>query len=104
MHDHPARKIVIYRDFDDVQDSLSAVGLPRIEDSAEEGLLRIKAPAISMDNLFDPSHAARIWRHLIGDGFCERRHRELCAMNVTARLPVVADEQLQDALWDELDD
>lgn len=80
---HAAKKIVITRDFDDVQRSLEQCGAPLLHSTAPEMLSLIKAPKIRFDQLFDFPAAEAMHRHLIGDGlFCKYRFGLLRDMHI----------------------
>lgn len=80
---HPANKIVVIRDFDEIQSSLGQIGMPYLNDDAPFQLEDIEAPRVQYTDLFDPERAPRIWEKLVGSvGFCPLRHRALCEIHM----------------------
>lgn len=81
---HPARKIVVIRDFDEVQKSLEECNLPLLDDDAIYQLEKIDAPRVRYEDLFKTGSAESIWRALVGSGhnFCPLRHKALCEMHI----------------------
>jgi hypothetical protein len=93
---HPARKIVLYREPDEMNRGLEALGLPtldipaytkRVAEAVKAGI-----PIWHWDALFDRLTARKIWEHLLPNVlFDEYRHDLLASMNVQPqwkRLPV----------------
>lgn len=86
---HPAKKIVVTRDFDEIQGSLGYIGLPYLNDDAPDALERIDAPRVHYTELFDPERAAAIWEHLVGSGFCAHRHKALCEYELQPKFDII---------------
>jgi len=82
VNSHSAKKIVLTRDFGEIQNSLLREGIPQLECDAPQRLDRINAPKIHYTDLFDPVCAPEIWRYLVGSGYCGYRHRLLRQMRV----------------------
>lgn len=74
---HPARKVILHRDFDEIQQSMSDIGLPPLEHTAEAAIKSIEGLHVPYEALFDPREARKLWKYLTGSEFNERRHREL---------------------------
>ena len=80
---HPARKIVVTRDIDDIQNSLEEIGFAPINSDAPYMLDEIEGPRITYEDLFNPYEAAKIWEALtLTKGFCPTRHRALTEMHL----------------------
>lgn len=80
---HPAKKIVVIRDLDEVNNEMEKLGLPECPPDADLMLKDIEAPHVHYTDLFDPKRAPLIWEKLIGEfGYCPLRHAQLCEFNV----------------------
>lgn len=81
---HPAKKLILLRDFEEIQASLGAAGLPFLDENAKSSLGMISGPRLNYRDLFNPSIAEIVWEHLTGStiGFCERRHSILVDMKI----------------------
>ena len=77
LNRHPARKLVLRRDFNEIQKSLSDIGLPLLDADSEDAIAKIDGRHINYKDLFNPSEARNIWRYLTNTEFNKRRHREL---------------------------
>lgn len=102
---HPARKIILYREPEEVNRSLEALGLPKLDVPAHNGRIHgaVKA-GIELwhwDAVFDKYAAREIWKHLLPHiPFDEYRHDLLTQFNVQPhwrRLPV-GKEAVQDLI------
>jgi hypothetical protein len=88
---HPAPKVVVHRDLDEVNASLTAIGLSRLAPVWRRALGRIDGLHVCYADLFDPVAAARIHDHLMGgQDFDAARHRELCAMRIEPNFEKIA--------------
>ena len=74
---HPARKVILHRDFDEIQQSMIDIGLPPLEHTAESTIKAINGLHVPYEALFDPREARKLWKYLTMTEFNERRHREL---------------------------
>ena len=81
---HRAKKLILIRDFEEIQTSLGEAGLPFLDSSAKTALDVIKGPRLHYRELFDPGVAEMVWEHLTGSSisFCERRHSVLVDVKV----------------------
>ena len=79
LNAHPARKVVLHRDLGEVQQSMSEIGLPPLEDGAEAALASVLGLHVPFTDLFDEAGCFLIWHHLFGNdvSFPLHRHREL---------------------------
>lgn len=79
LNDHPARKVILRRDFGEIQQSMREIGLPELESSAEAAIERIQGKHVSFTDLFSEAGCFLIWNHLLGNdsSFPLLRHREL---------------------------
>lgn len=75
LNAHPARKVILHRDVVEVNESLSAIGMPTLEQDAEDRLWRIDGRHVAWTDLFDAPH--EIYEHLLQKEFDEERHEEL---------------------------
>ena len=87
----PAKKVLIYREPDEVNASLEAIGAPPVGVHQQFALLDgVKAPIFHWRHVFS-THGAEEICGLLDVPFCKYRHYELRKMNVQpdfARLPV----------------
>lgn len=95
---HPAKKIVLFRDVDEINRSLEALGLPALDGPAHYKRVKVLTDAkISLhywEGVFDKMEAGVIWQNLIGTPFDPWRHDLLTTFNVQPhfrRLPVSKD-------------
>jgi hypothetical protein len=104
VNEHPANKIVVMRDVDEVNAGLDEIGLPMLEPEAEQMLNNIEAPHIPFEHLFDVKEAEKIWNHLVGPvGFCPLRHAQLCEFLVQPNfMEIKPDKDVTRKLYDEL--
>lgn len=78
LNDHPAKKLILRRDFGEIQQSMREIGLPPLEQSAEAAIEHVLGMHVQFSELFDPVSCGALWRHLLGDRpFPLHRHREL---------------------------
>lgn len=93
---HPARKLILYRDPEEVNKGLDALGLPKLDVKAHNDRVATAINAGVLiwhwDSVFDKLNARKIWEYLIPHlPFDEYRHDLLAGMNVQPqfrRLPV----------------
>ena len=79
---HPAKKVLIYRDPEEINASCRALGLLEIDVSKQFALLgNVEAPIFHWDHMFKPSGAEEICE-ILGVPFCKYRHFELRKMNI----------------------
>ena len=76
-NNHPAKKLILRRDFSEIEQSMREIGFPALDDDAERQIGRIRGPHVDFKALFDPAEAKEIWKYLVGTKFDEYRHREL---------------------------
>jgi hypothetical protein len=80
---HPARKVVIHRDFRDINDSLLSLGLTRvIAKHWEAALHAIEAVHVNYHDLFQAVSAARIYEYLTDLPFDRARYEQLRLMHI----------------------
>lgn len=77
VNSHPAKKVILHREYVEVHRSMEAIGLPPVEPEAVDRLRMINGLHVDYKDLFDPDSASRIWEHLTGLPFNAARHREL---------------------------
>jgi hypothetical protein len=93
---HPARKIILYREPEEVNLALEALGLAKLDIAAHNGRVHgaVKAgiELWNWDAVFDKWAARQIWKHLLPHvPFDEYRHDLLTQFNIQPqwrRLPV----------------
>ena len=93
---HPARKVLLYREPEEVNQSLDTLGLPKLDIPAHNARVHaaIKGgiPIWHWDAVLDKISARKIWEHLLPRlPFDEYRHDLLSGFNVQPhwrRLPV----------------
>lgn len=79
---HPARKIVIVRDHDEINQSLINAGMPTLNPEHSTKLMNIKADHIQFKDLFNPSYAASVYEYLTQQPFDSERFNLLTKLNV----------------------
>jgi hypothetical protein len=84
---HPARKIVLYREPDEINRSLDALGLPKLDVPAHvqrvAAAVKAGVPIWHWESVFEKIVARKIWKHLLPHvPFDEYRHDLLTTMNV----------------------
>jgi len=96
---HPARKIILYREPEEMNRSLDALGLPKLDVPAHTqrvaAAVKAGVPIWHWEAVFDRAPARKIWKHLLPRiPFDEYRHDLLAGFNVQPhfrRLPVGKD-------------
>lgn len=101
---HPANKIVVIRDLDEVNREMEKLGFPELPGDADLMLRDIEAPHVPYTDLFDPERAPFIWSKLVGDvGYCPLRHAQLCEFNVQPNFQKIEpDKEVTRKLYNEL--
>lgn len=82
VNDHPARKVILHRDFAEIQASLERTGLPQMPPEAGQALDKLEGEHIPYTDLFDPAAAENLWTFLTGMPFNGARHKTLVEMSV----------------------
>jgi hypothetical protein len=85
VKEHAGKKVVIHRDYKQVQDSLMAIGLPPIDPhQLSRALYDIEGFHIGFEQLFERSYCRDMWEWLFPAGieFDEERHGLLSSWNV----------------------
>lgn len=80
VNQHPARKVVLHRDPDEVNASLSDIGLPQVPEEFFYKLNKIRGIHVPWRMLF--TRPKTIWEHLTDAPFDHERHEYLCRLNV----------------------
>lgn len=91
---HPARKVIIHRDFKEVNRSLLAIGLSPLPRSWEEALYKLDGKHVDFRDLFRSTTAAEIYQFLTGRPFDSARHSNLTRMHIDpefGRVPITRD-------------
>jgi hypothetical protein len=76
VNDHPARKVILHRDPDEVASSLAAIGLTPPLPLLYDNLARIDGMHVDWTDVFEKP--APIYEHLTGLPFDAERHAALC--------------------------
>lgn len=84
VNDHPARKIVLRRDLDEVDASLAHIGMTPCGKQWEGVLEQIHAVHVDWQDLFRPDRAKMIYEYLLDRPFDAERWAVLREMNVQA--------------------
>lgn len=80
---HPARKVIVHRDFKDINESLLSIGLTRVVSKRwSQALEAIEGLHVDYRDLFDPKRAAPIYEHLTRLPFDRLRHQQLTPMHI----------------------
>lgn len=64
LNQHPARKVLLHRDLDQVNDELHRLGMPQLGPEAEEQLWKVIGLHVPFGHLFEPDGAKAIWDYL----------------------------------------
>lgn len=81
LRHHPARKVVLHRDMDEVNLSLHQMGLSRLHaEYWTDALRRVDGLHVHWRNLWE--NPRPIWEHLMRTPFDAARHELLCKLNV----------------------
>ena len=79
---HPARKVIIHRNREEIDESLLSIGLTPLRSSWDGLLEDIHGMHVNWRNLFDPLTAGDIYTYLTGLPFDAARHALLVDMNI----------------------
>ena len=79
---HPARKLILHRDRDEVNRSLETIGLSALQKPWTRALDRLRGMHVYYTDLFDPVTAAPIYEYVTGQPMDTARHLELVAMHI----------------------
>lgn len=75
LNAHPARKVILHRDLNEVNKSLESIGLSRLPDQFNGALDRINGMHVDWHDLFD--NPKPIYEYLLRRPFDKERHDEL---------------------------
>lgn len=107
LNAHPAKKVILHRDYRAICNSMTAIGLPSIERSAVKELDKVIGLHVPFEDLFAVEKAKDIWHHLLDVPFNEYRHNELvqiemqpqfAGLKVGAEVTRKLQEELQNAM------
>lgn len=80
---HPARKLILHRDINEVRGALTAANIPLVERAAADQIAALDGRHIEWSDLFDPARAEKIWDWLTaGLPFDKARHAELVQLKI----------------------
>jgi hypothetical protein len=83
LANHPAKKLIIHRSLDEVNDSLAIeMGVNKITEEQAESLKLIDGMHIQFPELFNPLVAKEVYENLLDKPFDAERHAYLVEMNV----------------------
>lgn len=83
LKNHPARKLIIHRDLNEVNDSLSnEMGVPTISKEKADSLSDIYGIHLSFVDLFNPVIAKEVYETLLEKQFDEERYAHLVELNI----------------------
>jgi hypothetical protein len=89
LNRHPAKKLILHRNLDEVRESMMAAGLPPVSDASSQSLAAIRGLHAPWRDLFRPERAQAMWQLLTGRPFDAVRHAELLQMEVSPRFSAV---------------
>lgn len=72
---HPARKVILHRDFKEVNNSLNEIGLPSLSKNSYQKLDQIVGIHIDYEDIFN--NPKNIYEYLLQKSFDEERHKLL---------------------------
>lgn len=75
LNKHPARKVILHRDFKEIQESLASIGLPSTGENYEDRLDIIQGKHYVWSDIFN--NPKPIYEYLLGKKFDAERHLEL---------------------------
>jgi hypothetical protein len=87
---HPARKVIVHRDLEDVDRSLVNIGLSSLSKAWVGALDKVHGVHINFRDLFSPIMAADIYHYLTKQLFDEPRHHQLVRMHIDPEFNRVA--------------
>ena len=83
LKNHPAKKLIIHRDLNEVNDSLSnEMGVPTISKEKADSLSDIYGIHLSFVDLFNPVIAKEVYETLLEKQFDEERYAHLVELNI----------------------
>lgn len=82
INNHPARKLIIRRDYHDITRSLIRAGLPLIPWDIMRKIEMVEGPRIAFRDLFNADIMGPHFTRLTGQRFDRARHRHLCRQNI----------------------
>lgn len=83
IHDHSARKIVIHRDLNDINESLvNEIETNKLSEKDAKVLYDIDGMHVQFDDLFHPVSAKQIYEYALNKPFDSVRHAYLVEMNI----------------------
>jgi hypothetical protein len=90
LRQHPARKLIVHRDIQEIARSMAAVGLPPVGTGDAAHLVELPGMHVPWADLFDADRAEAIWDWLTaGLPFDRQRHAELLQIKIEPRLEAV---------------
>lgn len=82
VNEHRAKKVILHRDFNAIQDSLDAMGLPLLDYQEKDALHDIEGMHVQFSDLFVEIRARKIWEHLTPEPFNLVRYRSLILQKI----------------------
>jgi hypothetical protein len=83
LDNHPARKLVIHRDLDEINASLrDELGVNTFTEAQDDSLYDIDGLHVTYNQLFDTSFAKTMYEHLLELPFDEERYNYLVGLNI----------------------
>lgn len=82
VNGHPSRKVVVHRDFAEVDRSLVSIGLTALSSRWTHALEEIQGMHVHYADLFDIHKAKPIYEYLTEQRFDAERHRQLRMLHV----------------------
>lgn len=81
FENHPAKKIILERDYNEINASLIELGMSPLGDEEFSAFEAVKGTRIHFTELF--TNGEGVWKYLLPDlPFDAERHKELCMMNI----------------------
>lgn len=79
LNQHPAKKVILHRDLNEINVEMHALGLPTLSYQDKSTLIQVNGLHVPHKHLFDENEMPKIWRHLTRNAgtFPAFRHREL---------------------------
>lgn len=78
VNNHPAKKLILHRSTEEINESMAAIGLPgQVTEDDQNTLESLLGLHMDFTELFNPVGAARAWKYLTGLEFNPLRHAEL---------------------------
>ncbi len=77
LNKHPAKKVILHRDLEEINLSLRQIGLPTVDEDSVDMLKGVHGMHVHFSDLFEAGSASNIWSYLTESPMNLDRHEEL---------------------------